>query len=193
MTNKESNPVESTHFQQLPKHCQCNPIIAKIVRNEIKRIRSDALKTNQIDIETELLRVEFDYVLKQRLPTSTNNTNGPNDVNNRKTDRCHFRIIFIVVIVIGIFFGALSSNLIDVILGIRCFMPNNYLVWEATRPISDCNFCIGVQSPLIFMNISREEFSVSIQFPSGFFFFIFNELNFSFVFLHSFAATCIPI
>lgn len=27
------------------------------------------------------------------------------------------------------------------LLGVRCFVPNNYLVWEATRPISDCRFC----------------------------------------------------
>lgn len=164
MPNKESNPVESTQAQQSPKHCQCNPNIAKIISNEIKRIRSHALKSNKIDTETELLCVEFDYVLKQRLPPSTNNTNVLIDVHNRKTDFCHFRMIFIIVILIGIFIGALNSNLIDAVLGVRCFIPNNYLIWEATRPISDCSFCIGVQRPLILMNTSREEFSVSIYF-----------------------------
>lgn len=175
MTNKESNPVRTTtHSQQLPKHCQCNPNIAKIIRNEIKKIRSDALKTNKVNTETELLSAELDYVWKQRLSSSTNNTYVPIDVNNRKTDFCQFRIIFIVVIVIGILIGALNSNLFDVVLGVRCFMPNNYLIWEATRPISDCSFCIGVQRPLILMNISRDEFLVRIQKN----FYIFNKFNY---------------
>lgn len=79
---------------------------------EIKRIRSDALKSNKIEAETELLGVEFDYILKQRLPPSINSTNVPIDVHNRKTDVCHFRMIFIVVIVIGILIGTLHSNVI---------------------------------------------------------------------------------
>ncbi|XP_046663604.1 uncharacterized protein LOC124356569 [Homalodisca vitripennis] len=43
-------------------------------------------------------------------------------------------------------------------LGIRCFLPNNYFVWEATRPIADCNICRGVNEVLMLPNITREEF-----------------------------------
>lgn len=42
--------------------------------------------------------------------------------------------------------------------GARCLVPNNYLLWEFTRPISNCDFCAGVGAPLILPNISQEEF-----------------------------------
>ncbi|KAK9881510.1 hypothetical protein WA026_016390 [Henosepilachna vigintioctopunctata] len=42
--------------------------------------------------------------------------------------------------------------------GVRCIVPNNYFVWEATRQISNCSFCINVSSPIILHNASKEEF-----------------------------------
>lgn len=42
--------------------------------------------------------------------------------------------------------------------GVRCVVPNNYFVWEATRPISDCRFCHNVSAPIILPNITKEEF-----------------------------------
>ncbi|KAJ8970156.1 hypothetical protein NQ317_003318 [Molorchus minor] len=50
------------------------------------------------------------------------------------------------------------SIIFNYFLGVRCLIPNNYFVWEATRPISDCSVCINVSSPLILPNISRQEF-----------------------------------
>ncbi|XP_055378423.1 uncharacterized protein LOC129610094 [Condylostylus longicornis] len=50
-------------------------------------------------------------------------------------------------------------EVVHFLLGVRCFVPNNYLVWEATRPISDCRFCSQVKGPLILQNLTREEFS----------------------------------
>ncbi|XP_055705028.1 uncharacterized protein LOC129802864 [Phlebotomus papatasi] len=52
----------------------------------------------------------------------------------------------------------LISIVLEHIISVRCLLPNNYLVWEATRPVSDCDFCRGVQGPLIFGNLSQEEF-----------------------------------
>lgn len=46
------------------------------------------------------------------------------------------------------------------VLGIRCFVPNNYLVWEATRPVSDCSYCRNVRRPLILPNMTQQEFLV---------------------------------
>lgn len=43
--------------------------------------------------------------------------------------------------------------------GIKCILPNNYLVWEATRPVTDCNICSNLSSALILPNVSRAEFS----------------------------------
>ncbi|EFN82398.1 uncharacterized protein LOC105185154 [Harpegnathos saltator] len=40
----------------------------------------------------------------------------------------------------------------------RCLLPNNYLVWEFTRPVSNCDYCRDVDAPLILRNLTREEF-----------------------------------
>ncbi|XP_058792739.1 uncharacterized protein LOC131665117 isoform X1 [Phymastichus coffea] len=40
----------------------------------------------------------------------------------------------------------------------RCLLPNNYLVWEFSRPVSDCDFCRGVDSALVLGNLTRDEF-----------------------------------
>lgn len=45
-------------------------------------------------------------------------------------------IILFVLIVTPVFF-----QIFQFLITVRCFLPNNYLVWEATRPISDCSFC----------------------------------------------------
>lgn len=45
------------------------------------------------------------------------------------------------------------------ILGVRCIIPNNYFVWEATRPLSNCEFCINVTEPIVLNNVSREGFA----------------------------------
>lgn len=64
-------------------------------------------------------------------------------------------IIFVIVIAVPI-----VNYLFAFLLGIRCFIPNNYLVWEATRPITNCAYC-RVKGPLILPNMTREEFLVN--------------------------------
>uniref|UniRef100_A0A1A9ZB33 Cupin-like domain-containing protein n=1 Tax=Glossina pallidipes TaxID=7398 RepID=A0A1A9ZB33_GLOPL len=63
-----------------------------------------------------------------------------------------FGIMAFVVLLTPIFYETLTF-----LLGVKCFLPNNHLVWEATRPISDCGFCRNVDGPLILKNMSREE------------------------------------
>lgn len=69
-------------------------------------------------------------------------------------------VIAILCVVIGM---PLAKCLIEHTLGIRCFVPNNYLVWEATRPISDCRFCAGITGPRILPNITSEQFLVMLN------------------------------
>lgn len=65
-------------------------------------------------------------------------------------------------IILFIFLAIPVINLtIEYILGMRCFMPNNYLVWEATRPKSDCSFCMGLDGPIVLPNLTQKEFAVS--------------------------------
>lgn len=63
-------------------------------------------------------------------------------------------IIFFIMVATPVFYETISF-----LLGVRCFLPNNHLVWEATRPISDCEFCKGITAPLILRNLTREEFA----------------------------------
>lgn len=58
-----------------------------------------------------------------------------------------------VVLEYGVF-----QAVINYFLGIRCIVPNNYFVWEATRPVSDCNFCRTITKPIFLENVTREEF-----------------------------------
>lgn len=41
---------------------------------------------------------------------------------------------------------------------VRCVIPNNYFIWEATRPIPDCQFCINVTQPIVLPNVTKEQF-----------------------------------
>lgn len=50
-------------------------------------------------------------------------------------------------------------NFLEYVRGVRCLVPNNYFIWEATRPISDCNFCLNVTQPIVLPNVTREEFA----------------------------------
>lgn len=58
---------------------------------------------------------------------------------------------------------AIGQPLAAYFFGIRCFVPNNYLVWEATRPVTDCAYCRHVRRPLILPNMTREEFAVRMD------------------------------
>lgn len=71
-------------------------------------------------------------------------------------------IVFVIFLVlcISIYNGvSIFEAIIAQLLGTRCILPNNYFVWEATRPISDCHFCLNVSRPIILANVSREEFA----------------------------------
>lgn len=45
--------------------------------------------------------------------------------------------------------------------GVRCLLPNNYLIWEATRPISDCAYCQQTEgaTATIVRNVSAGSFA----------------------------------
>ncbi|KAF5303373.1 hypothetical protein FQR65_LT08286 [Abscondita terminalis] len=71
-----------------------------------------------------------------------------------------FIISTLIILTLSIFYQCgIFETILNYFLGIRCIIPNNYFVWEATRPISDCQFCTNVTEPLILLNVTREEFS----------------------------------
>lgn len=79
-------------------------------------------------------------------------------------NRHNLNILYaIAILVVSVILAILVIQpFIAYVLGIRCFVPNNYLVWEATRPVSDCSYCRSVRRPLILPNMTREEFMVCI-------------------------------
>lgn len=79
---------------------------------------------------------------------------SPNNYTNK------LLVLFLVIAVgLGVLleYGVFQAA-INYLLGIRCIVPNNYFVWEATRPVSDCNFCRTISKPIYFQNVTREEF-----------------------------------
>lgn len=72
-------------------------------------------------------------------------------------------VISITLLVTAVLYGSNSLSFFSFILinvkGIRCIVPNNYFVWEATRQISNCSFCINVSEPIILYNASKDEFA----------------------------------
>lgn len=88
------------------------------------------------------------------------NGNGNSLVSNCSLNRVSFFFGFSIILFICV--GTpLVNKLFEHILGMRCFVPNNYLVWEATRPKSDCSFCRGYDGPIILPNMTMDEFEVS--------------------------------
>ncbi|XP_011862601.1 PREDICTED: uncharacterized protein LOC105559128 [Vollenhovia emeryi] len=58
----------------------------------------------------------------------------------------------------GVFYKYFYLSIIGSFQGTRCLLPNNYLVWEFTRPITNCDYCRDVEAPLILPNLTKEEF-----------------------------------
>lgn len=95
-----------------------------------------------------------------RMPSPIIRTNDLLLPNSSK----HPNILYaIAILVVSVTLAILVIQpFVAYVLGIRCFIPNNYLVWEATRPISDCAYCRDVKRPLILPNMTREQFLVYI-------------------------------
>lgn len=73
-------------------------------------------------------------------------------------------VIILITVILGVLITQFTQmHVIDFMvkyaLGTRCFIPNNYLIWEATRPVSNCDFCINITKALILPNLTREEFA----------------------------------
>ncbi|KAK6632699.1 hypothetical protein RUM43_013469 [Polyplax serrata] len=92
------------------------------------------------------------------------------DGRSRKSDKNSFLstsiylLSVIAVVFVTLFFSFLVKFpildvLVDNTLGIRCVIPNNYFIWEATRPVTDCSICENVTEVLNLHNVSRESFA----------------------------------
>ncbi|XP_076656315.1 uncharacterized protein LOC143360975 [Halictus rubicundus] len=87
-----------------------------------------------------------------------------NNARHKENNAFHYlysKKVFLVLfmpIFCTIFFKYLYIDIVKSIRGTRCLVPNNYLIWEFTRPISNCDYCRDVTTALILPNLTREEF-----------------------------------
>lgn len=76
------------------------------------------------------------------------------------TSCCCFRLTLLFTVITAIVLCLLCEcNFVEYAQGVRCVIPNNYFIWEATRPISDCQFCLNVTEAIVLKNVTREQFA----------------------------------
>lgn len=81
--------------------------------------------------------------------------NYKHEAANKRTNKK-----LIVAIVTSFIVVVISLYFVNSVLSARCLLPSNYLVWEATRPLANCAYCVNVTKPIILRNISRRDFVV---------------------------------
>ncbi|TGZ46005.1 uncharacterized protein [Temnothorax longispinosus] len=87
-------------------------------------------------------------------------TTNAKDAKNRNfaTRSKKLLVLLFVPVLYGIFNRYFNTNVIKSFQGTRCLLPNNYLVWEFTRPLTNCDYCRDIEAPLILPNLTKEEF-----------------------------------
>ncbi|KAJ3663015.1 hypothetical protein Zmor_007326 [Zophobas morio] len=83
----------------------------------------------------------------------------PKERSNYANSGLFIAFLGLAFLVISTYQYEAFSTAINYFLGVRCIVPNNYFVWEATRPVSDCNFCINITNPIVLQNVTRKEFA----------------------------------
>lgn len=113
----------------------------KNLKRTVKHLQEEAIKTG---LDSSLIG-DYTYISNYNYEIYTRKR------SNRK---------LIIGIVFFFIFTVVCSFIINSFLGARCFIPSNYLVWEVTRPLSDCNYCRNVTKPIILRNITRDKFEM---------------------------------
>lgn len=91
------------------------------IRQNLDKNYEEALKTRKVT-KTELFVAFQQSIESERI--------------NRVNLFVCLGIVLFVLFVTPVFF-----QIFQFLISVRCFLPNNYLVWEAVRPIQDCKFC----------------------------------------------------
>lgn len=122
----------------------------KYILPKIKELNNSVLKEAG-DIINE------DDLMNACIKSAKFNEHLSRNIYNRRITKWICFLILIVAIIFGL---PCAQNAIASIMGIRCFVPNNYIIWEASRPITDCNYCRSINRPIILPNVSQDEFAV---------------------------------
>lgn len=163
---EQTNQIHVTHTtmdfrSNFPNNCVEFPYA---IGQEIRTLRENVLKSNLIDLN-ELCDAEFNHYLNWKRQTDTMQYSPLKLQQQQKPKQNCYGLMTVLsmsaAVCLAIGLMLLNFNIfIEYFTSIRCFVPNNYMIWEATRPISNCQFCAGVDRPLILSNISQTEFSV---------------------------------
>lgn len=130
-------------------------LVLATIRRKIHLLRRNVVQLNLIS-SNDLTVAENEFFEQSKYQANRQN-------NAARPYRSIKKLVIIAsIITLCVAFIAIHLNgMIGRIFGVRCFLPNNYLVWEATRPESDCQFCSGIKQPVILQNITRDKFYVS--------------------------------
>lgn len=118
----------------------------------MKNLEKEYIQNEFIKLSNILIKNEFKL-------TDIQNEIFPNEL---KKGNSYKNYVFIgVFVLIGCLFYQyrIVDGIINYVLGVRCLVPNNYIIWEGTRPLSDCQFCINTTSPIILHNLTQDEFA----------------------------------
>lgn len=88
----------------------------------------------------------------------TNESIKSHDSTVQRTYSKKILLMLLVPFLYGILNKYFNTNVIKSFQETFCLLPNNYLVWEFTRPVSNCDYCRGVEAPLILPNLTKKEF-----------------------------------
>lgn len=137
------------------------------IGREIRTLRQNVLGSNLIGFN-ELCDAEFKHFVNwRRCHNGDAAVQYSVAAKPKQNHRDHYGLFTVLSIsaMLCLVAGLMLTNFhvaVEYFTSIRCFVPNNYIVWEATRPISNCQFCAGIHRPLVLANISQTEFLVSV-------------------------------
>lgn len=123
----------------------------------------EAMENNVEFIEKAFLKLTEDYIQHGATIYDLKSATITADSKSRRfLTQCAFwkkvLVILFTPFICAIFSKYFYTNLIKSFQDTRCLLPSNYLVWEFTRPISNCDYCRGIDAPLILPNLTKEEF-----------------------------------
>lgn len=117
------------------------------------------LKSLHDDLTQSVSRADLYAAYKQSV-----RSNQPIPSTSQPQNHSLYLVIILGLIILSILIAIfIIQPALAFLLGMRCFVPNNYLIWEATRPVSDCQYCKNVDRPLILPNMTRTEFLVRVS------------------------------
>lgn len=138
-----------------------NDVDQQLHINHMIRSKLKSLHDGLLESRYSVTRADLYMAYKRSVKSDRMNHQTP--LSSQHQNHSHYLVIILIILSILFAIFIIQPSL-SFVLGMRCFVPNNYLIWEATRPISDCSYCKNIDRPLILPNLTRTEFLVRVSF-----------------------------